>query len=79
MLEKPRSESAIGGRSRLHWATSVVARADRPTIEKEGIGADEVTKLLTRSNAAVLVRENGGLQGIITRYDVVQGLTGVGK
>jgi cystathionine beta-synthase len=40
--------------------------------------AEEVTRLLTRANGAVLVRENGDLSGIVTRYDVVQALTGMG-
>jgi predicted transcriptional regulator len=38
--------------------------------------ADEVTRLLQRGNAACLVRENGALGGIVTRYDVVKALTG---
>ena len=37
--------------------------------------AERITQLLTRSNAACLVRENGELTGIITRYDVVRALT----
>ena len=36
---------------------------------------DEATRLLSRSNAACLVRGNGGLSGIVTRYDVVRSLT----
>ena len=32
------------------------------------------TRLLTRSNAACLVRENGDLSGIVTRYDVVRSI-----
>ena len=38
--------------------------------------AQEVRPLLARDNAACLVREDGKLAGIITRYDVVQALTG---
>ncbi len=37
--------------------------------------AQEVRHLLTRENAACLVRENGSLSGIITRYDVIRALT----
>ncbi len=37
--------------------------------------SQEVRRLLTRENAACLVRENGGIVGIITRYDLVQALT----
>ncbi|MEE2897335.1 MAG: pyridoxal-phosphate dependent enzyme [Gemmatimonadota bacterium] len=36
--------------------------------------AQEVRHLLTRENAACLVRENGSLSGIITRYDVIRAL-----
>jgi cystathionine beta-synthase len=40
------------------------------------VDAEEVTRLLQRGNAACLVRENGTLSGIVTRYDVVRALTG---
>jgi cystathionine beta-synthase len=39
------------------------------------IDAEEIRPLLARDNAACLVREEGELVGIITRYDVVQALT----
>jgi cystathionine beta-synthase len=44
-----------------------------PVVEQHADG-DEVTRLLRRS-PAVLVRRNGTLDGIVTRYDVVQALT----
>ena len=37
-----------------------------------------VGRMLTRQNPAVLVRTNGALTGIITRFDVVRYLTGNG-
>jgi len=37
--------------------------------------SQDVRNLLTRENAACLVREDGRVVGIITRYDVVQALT----
>ena len=40
--------------------------------------AEEITRLLSRRNAAVLVRTDGDLSGIVTRYDIVRDLTGVG-
>ena len=44
------------------------------------IDLDEATRLLSRSNAAFLVRSNGGgLSGIVTRYDVVRALTGAAR
>jgi len=39
------------------------------------LNADEAARLLTRENPAVLVRDNGELKGILTRYDVVRDLT----
>jgi cystathionine beta-synthase len=44
------------------------------------IDLEEATRLLTRSNAACLVKTDGGLSGIITRYDVVRALAlGAGR
>ncbi len=39
------------------------------------IDAAEVRPLLARDNAACLVRDNGKLVGILTRYDIVQAMT----
>ncbi len=39
------------------------------------LSAEHATRLLTRKNAAVLVRTDGAIEGIVTRYDVVQSLT----
>jgi predicted transcriptional regulator len=36
---------------------------------------ERATRLLNRKNAACLVREDGRLAGILTRYDVVRTLT----
>ncbi len=38
--------------------------------------AEHLTRLLSRTNAAVLVRENGEISGIVTRFDLVRMLTG---
>lgn len=46
-----------------------------PVIDA-GLDLDGVARLLTRSNPAVLVRDSGELAGILTRYDVVEYLTG---
>lgn len=40
------------------------------------VDSDRIRPLLTRDNAACLVRDDGRLVGIITRYDVVRALTG---
>jgi len=58
---------------------SVESVMDAPYPVVDGlVDADEVTRLLQRGNAACLVRENGALEGIVTRYDVVRALTGAG-
>jgi cystathionine beta-synthase len=62
--------------SLLDRPVEVLMEAPYPVVEMHK-AADEVTKLLSRSNAAVLVKEGGALKGIVTRYDVVQGLTGL--
>ncbi|MDT8368237.1 MAG: pyridoxal-phosphate dependent enzyme [Longimicrobiales bacterium] len=38
-------------------------------------GAEEVTRLLTHRSPAVLVREDGKVTGIVTRFDIVRDLT----
>lgn len=55
-----------------------VMDAPFPVVDSH-IEAEEASRLLTRSNAAVLVRAGGELQGILTRFDVVQSLTGAGR
>jgi cystathionine beta-synthase len=47
-----------------------------PAVD-ERVSVDEVTRLLTRGNPAVLVRGGDRIEGIVTRYDVVRTLTGV--
>jgi cystathionine beta-synthase len=39
------------------------------------VDSEEIRPLLTRDNAACLVRDDGDLIGIVTRYDVVRALT----
>jgi predicted transcriptional regulator len=46
-----------------------------PEVERNA-GLEDVARLLTRSTPAVLVRQDGALHGIITRYDMVRQLTG---
>ena len=45
-----------------------------PTVDADA-GMESIARLLTRRNPAVLVRENGVLRGIVTRYDMVRQLT----
>ena len=49
--------------------------ASFPIVDSH-MDAEGAASLLTRKNPAVLVREGGELQGILTRYDVVRNLTG---
>jgi cystathionine beta-synthase len=51
-----------------------VMEAPFPVVDGH-VDAEEVTQLLTRRNAACLVRRDGRLEGIVTRYDVVRTLT----
>jgi cystathionine beta-synthase len=52
-----------------------VMRPPFPVVDGH-VDSEEVRHLLGRDNAACLVRANGDLVGIITRYDVVRTLTG---
>jgi cystathionine beta-synthase len=54
-----------------------VMDAPFPVVEPQ-LPSDHLTRLLSRANPAVLVRENGEITGILTRYDVVRTLTGAG-
>ena len=58
---------ALTNYTRLQTLTSRAVRDG--TVDHE-----EATRLLSRSNAACLVRGDGGLKGIVTRYDVVRAL-----
>ena len=52
----------------------LVMGAPFPVVDGH-VDSEEIRPLLTRDNAACLVREEGDLVGIITRYDVIQALT----
>lgn len=49
-----------------------------PVVETHAT-LENLTKLLTRMNSAVLVRRNGSIVGIVTRYDVLHHITGSGR
>ena len=59
----------------LDDAVESLMGAPYPVLEGH-VDAEEVTRLLQRGNDACLVRDNGTLTGIVTRYDVVRALTG---
>ena len=58
----------------LDRPVEVVMDAPFPVVDSH-LDAEEAARLLTRENRAVLVREDGELRGILTRYDVVRDLT----
>ncbi|CAN5776663.1 cystathionine beta-synthase [soil metagenome] len=51
--------------------------APLPVVDSH-LDLQAVTRLLTRQNPAVLIRRDGTLSGIITRYDVLRYMTGGG-
>jgi cystathionine beta-synthase len=61
----------------LEVSVEEVMDAPFPVVEVH-LPADHLTRLLSRANPAVLVREDGEITGILTRYDVVRTLTGAG-
>ena len=80
---------SVGSVSESELMARVIADPDRlddpvgsvmeepfPVVDSH-VDAERVARLLTRKNAAVLIREDGMLRGILTRYDVVQHLTGM--
>jgi predicted transcriptional regulator len=72
------SESVLSVRSLedtkvLERTVSDVMDAPFPIVET-GTPADAVIKLLGRNNSAVLVRDHGTVQGILTRSDLLQHL-----
>ena len=58
----------------LDRPVETVMEGPYPVVDTH-IDLEEATRLLTRSNAACLVRSDGGLSGIVTRFDVVRALT----
>lgn len=57
----------------LNLPVEAVMGAPFPVVDAT-LPLEELTRLLTRGNPAVLVRRNGGIEGILTRYDVVRTL-----
>ena len=56
-------------------AIAVAGLAPLPVVDAH-TPLDALTRLLTRRNPAVLIRRDGKLSGIITRFDVLRYLTG---
>ncbi|MFW6199905.1 MAG: CBS domain-containing protein, partial [Gemmatimonadota bacterium] len=66
----------IADPGRLDETVESVMEEPFPVVDSH-VDAERVARLLTRKNAAVLIREDGILRGILTRYDVVRHLTGI--
>ncbi len=58
----------------LDRAVEEVMEEPFPVVDGH-LPAERATRLLTRENAAVLIRHEGRIHGIVTRYDVVRVLT----
>jgi cystathionine beta-synthase len=61
--------------SLLDHSVQELMDAPLPVLDSH-VDLPEVTRLLTRQNPAVLVRRDGELSGIITRFDVLRYVTG---
>jgi cystathionine beta-synthase len=59
----------------LDEAVQELMDAPLPVVDPQ-VDLAGVTHLLSRQNPAVLVRRDGTLSGIVTRYDVLKYLTG---
>lgn len=64
----------IGDPGLLDKPVETVMGAPFPTLD-EHVDSEEIVQPMKRGNAACLVRGEGKLVGIVTRYDVVRVLT----
>ncbi len=67
--------TVIADPHQLDKPTETIMGPPFPVVDSHD-DSDELRSLLTRDNPACLVRENGAIAGIITRYDVVRALMG---
>src|SRR4029079_8437274 len=65
------SQKSLENQKLLDSAVSDVMESPFPVIASDQ-PVDSVVKLLSKSNPAVLVRENGKVQGIVTRSDMLR-------
>ena len=73
--EGPLMARVIEDPSILDASVEEVMDSPFPVLE-DHVDSDEVTRFLQRGNAACLMRQDGEITGIVTRYDVVRTLTG---
>jgi cystathionine beta-synthase len=67
---------ALANRNLLESAVRECMDGPFPEIDAAA-GLDDLIPRLTRETPAVLVREGGALRGVVTRYDVLQQLSGI--
>ena len=75
LTESELMASVIEDPELLDRPVEAIMDASFPIVDSH-MDAESAAGMLTRKNPAVLVREGGELQGILTRYDVVRNLTG---
>ncbi len=66
----------VADASLLEQAVRDLMEAPYPVID-EAFPLDRLTALLSRETPAVLVRRNGELKGIVTRYDLLHQIAGI--
>jgi cystathionine beta-synthase len=62
----------------LDRPVETVMESPYPVVDGH-VDLEEVTRLLSHANSACLVRKNGGLSGIVTRFDVVRSMASGGS
>lgn len=71
VTESHLSSQGLADPKLLDISVSDVMEAPFPTVEP-GQPVESVAKLLSKSNRAVLVKKDGMIQGIVTRFDVLE-------
>jgi cystathionine beta-synthase len=75
LIEGTLMTRALAQPALLEWPVSEVMDPPFPEVDA-GTATDRVGAMLTRENPAALVRKDGKLIGIVSRYDVLQQLIG---
>jgi len=73
VAERELMAAVLADRTVLEQEVESVMGPPYPVVD-EAADADAATRLLTRGAHAVLIRANGSLDGILTRYDLVRSL-----
>ena len=73
IAERELMGAVLADRTVLEQEVESVMGPPYPVVD-EGADADAAMRLLTGGAHAVLIRSNGSLEGILTRYDLVRSL-----